>query len=190
MYDLLSSLDATKASGHDDISARMLKETALSITPLGTHLFNLSIKLEELPDEWKTARVSPIPKSGNQSDARNYRPISLLSVLSKLLEKHIHNLLIRHFEERHSIFAQQWGFTKGKSTTGALLDATDQWFRLTSALYSLITLKLLTQFHIGLCYKSFAITMFIRRSLDGLATTFVRENSMSVLMAHHLTCCL
>ena len=95
-----------------------------------THLFNLSIKLGELPDVWKTARVSPIPKSRNQSGARNYRPISLLSVLSKLLEKHVRNLLIRHFEECHPIFAQQWGFTKGKSTTGALLDATDQWFRL------------------------------------------------------------
>ena len=129
VYGLLSTLDTTKANGHDDISAKMLKETALSITPVITELFNLSIRLCELPDEWKIARVSPIPKPGSHSDPRNYRPISLLSILSKLLEKHICKLLTRHFEEHHPISAQQWGFTQGKSTTGALLDATDQWFR-------------------------------------------------------------
>ena len=71
--DLMSNLDITKANGPDDISARMLKETALSITPIVTHLFNISITLGELPDEWKTARVSPIPKSGDHSDPGNYQ---------------------------------------------------------------------------------------------------------------------
>ena len=59
-----------------------------------------------------------------------YRPISLLSILSKLLEKHIRNILVKHFEEECPLSSQQWGFTHGKSTTGALLAATDQWFRL------------------------------------------------------------
>jgi len=63
VYSLLSTLDTTKANGHDDISARMLKETALSITPAVTELFNISIRLGELPDEWKVSRVSPIPKN-------------------------------------------------------------------------------------------------------------------------------
>ena len=64
--DLMSNLDITKANGPDDISARMLKETALSITstPIMTHLFNISITLGELPDEWKMARVSHIRSSG------------------------------------------------------------------------------------------------------------------------------
>jgi len=107
----------------------MLKETALSITPAVTELFNISIRLGELPDEWKVSRVSPIPKTDKHSDPGSYRPISLLSILSKLLEKHIRNILLAHFEEHHPISTQQWGFTCGKSTTGALLDATDQWFR-------------------------------------------------------------
>ena len=117
VYELLSNLDITKANGPDDISARMLKETALSITPIVTHLFNISITLGELPDEWKMARVSPIPKSGDRSDPGNYRPISLLSLLSKLLEKHIQHLLATHLEENHPISAQQWGFTRGNPTT-------------------------------------------------------------------------
>ena len=53
---------AISKHGHDDISAKMLKETALSITPAVTELFNISIRLGELSDEWKVSRVSPIPK--------------------------------------------------------------------------------------------------------------------------------
>ena len=97
VYDMLRTLDVSKSNGHDDISARMLKETALSMTSIVTQLFNISIKLGELPDEWKVARVSPIPKSGKSSDPTNYRPISLLSILSKLLEKHMRDLLIHLF---------------------------------------------------------------------------------------------
>ena len=127
VYEMLSTLDTTKSSGHDEISARMLKETALSVTPAVTQLFNISISLGELPDEWKIARVSPIPKSSNHSDPSNYRPVSLLSVLSKLLERHTRNTLLDHLTLYSPISAQQWGFSQGKSATGALLAATDQW---------------------------------------------------------------
>ena len=133
VYELLCTVDTTKSSGNDDISTRMLKETAFSITPAVTQLFNISLQLGEIPDEWKIARVSPIPKSSDKSDKSdpgNYRPISLLSVLSKLLEKHVRNLLVNHLEEFHPLSTQQWGFTHGKSTTGALLAATDNWHRL------------------------------------------------------------
>ena len=107
----------------------MLKETVLSITPAVTQLFNISIQLGELPEEWKTARVIPIPKSRDHSTPENYHPILLLSVLSKLLKMHIRNLLIDHLEKYYPLSACQWGFTQGKSTTGALMDATDQWHR-------------------------------------------------------------
>ena len=130
VYGLLSTLDVTKANGHDDISAIMLKETAVSITPVITKLFNASIWFGEIPDEWKVARITPIPKGGNASDPGNYRSISLLSILSKLLEKHVQNLLVKHFEEHCPLSVQQWGFTPGKSTTGALLAATNHWFSL------------------------------------------------------------
>ena len=102
VYKLLCTLDITKSSGDDDISACMLKETALSITPVVTQLFNISLKLGEIPDEWKIARVSPIPKSHNKSDPGSYHPISLLSVVSKLLEKYVRDLLVDHLEEFHA----------------------------------------------------------------------------------------
>lgn len=63
-----------------------------------SQLFNISIRLGETPDEWNVARVSPIPKSGKSSDPANYRPISLLSIVSKLLEKHVRGLLLHHLK--------------------------------------------------------------------------------------------
>ena len=84
VFALLSTLDCSKASGTDDISARMLKMTAFSIAAPIAQIFNTSISLGDLPHEWKTARVIPIPKGAASSDPSKYRPISLLSVLSKL----------------------------------------------------------------------------------------------------------
>ena len=66
----------------------MLKETALGIVPAVTPLINISIQVGELPEEWKIAHATPIPKSLN-SIPENYCPISLLSALSKLLEMHV-----------------------------------------------------------------------------------------------------
>ena len=118
-----------------------------------SQLFNISVRLGEIPEEWKTARVTPIPKSRDHSTPENYPPISLLSVLSKLLEMHIRNLLIVHLEEYCPLSVHQWGFTQGKSTTGALLDATDQWHRqldlgldICCVFFFMITARLLTQF--------------------------------------------
>jgi len=99
----------------------MLKETALSMTPAVTKLFNMSINLGVLRDEWKIARVSPVPKSSTRSDSTNYRPISLLSVLSKLLEEHMRDILLDHLTQFSPISAQQWGFCRSKSATCVLL---------------------------------------------------------------------
>ena len=127
VFHLLSSVDPTKAAGPDRLSARMLKHTATSITSAITTLFNMSITSGKIPCEWKTAQVVPIPKSQQKADPSNYRPISLLPILSKLLEKHIHACLLEHLEVHSPISEKQWGFLKGKSTTGVLLTAIDGW---------------------------------------------------------------
>ena len=114
-------------SGPDQISASMLRVTATSITPAVTKLFNILIKTGELPTDWKLALVTPIPKSGDRSDPNNYQPISLLSILSKLLEKHIYNCIVNHVEEQSPISEKQWGFTKGKATISVLPTAVESW---------------------------------------------------------------
>ena len=82
---MLKNLDCAKACGPDKISAQMLKSTASSIVP---SLFNCSIRCDKVPDQWKLSMVVPIPRSTNTSEPSNYRPISLLSIFGKLLEKH------------------------------------------------------------------------------------------------------
>ena len=91
MQNSLQSLDVSKASGPDKVSARMLKETASSIAPSITNLFNCSIRFGKLPIQWKTSMIVPIPKSTNFANPENYRPISLICILCKLLERHMDN---------------------------------------------------------------------------------------------------
>ena len=125
---LLRCLDTGKANGPDNISARMLKETASSIAPSLTHLFNLSIAKGQFPKLWKTASVVPIPKSSNNKHSPSgYRPISLLPIVSKLLEKHIYSLIFDHLKEHSPISDVQWGFQHKKSTVTALLSVTHDW---------------------------------------------------------------
>ena len=83
---LLQSLNIDKASGQDGISACMLKETAAVIAPSITKLFNLSIQLGRPPTAWKNSNVVPIPKKQGAKSPNEFRPISLLPILSKILE--------------------------------------------------------------------------------------------------------
>ena len=121
---MLQSLDTTKSSGPDGISAQMLKSTAHSITPSVNELFNLSITAGIFPDKWKHSYIVRIPKSNDHTSPTNYRPISLLSILSKLLERHIYGIITEHLKSHRPLAASQWGFQAGKSTTTALLSTT------------------------------------------------------------------
>ena len=127
VLELLLTLDTSKANGPDNISAKMLKSTATSIAPVLTKLLNLSITTGRIPGAWKTSSVVPIPKNGNKTDAKNYRPISLLSVISKVLERHIHGKILVHLQTAYPLSD---GFCSGKSTVQALLTATNDWFHM------------------------------------------------------------
>ena len=105
----------------------MLKSTSYSIAPAITKLFNMSIASGKLPTDLKPSLVVPIPKKGDHSDPSNYCPISLLPVLSKVLERHMSNLLYDHLLEHAPISTKQWGFLPGRSTTDAVLSATHDW---------------------------------------------------------------
>ena len=123
--ELLTCLDVSKSSGPDGISAKMLKHTAIGIS-----LFNLSIKNGKVPRDWKLSTVVPIPKSGRAHSPNNYRPISLLSVLNKVLEKHIHTLIFNNLKQHYPLSDCQWGFQNGRSTVSALLSTIHHWLQL------------------------------------------------------------
>ena len=117
---LIKSLDLSKDNGPDGISALMLKGTAHSIAPSLAKLFNISIHQGHFLECWKTSSVVQIPKSASLSKATNYRPISLLSIVSKMFERHFHQYITNHLNEYHPLSNKQWGFQSGKSTTAPL----------------------------------------------------------------------
>ena len=85
----LSSLKSSKATGLVGISAKYLKMFAPYITDSIVKLCNVSIAEGQFPDSWKIARVFPLFKKRSDADVNNYRPISILPVVSKNIEKHI-----------------------------------------------------------------------------------------------------
>ena len=119
---ILNTLDTKKATGSDEIPAKLLKETA-SITPSLCKLFNKSLLVGKIPRDWKLTNVVPVHKKGNQEHTENYRPISLLPIVSKVLERCIFNNIRDHlFQTKHS---NQHGFLPGKSCVTNLLDTLD-----------------------------------------------------------------
>ena len=90
---LLLAIDTNKASGPDGISGKMLRNTAFSICPILTKIFNLSIKTGKVRHKWKVSSVVPVPKCSIYTDnLYNYRSITLLPVIRKLLEKRKYSL--------------------------------------------------------------------------------------------------
>ena len=122
---MLQSLDTSKANGLDGISACMLKSTAYSIAPSITKLFNHSIACGKPPSNWKKSAIVPIPKVSRARNTSDFRPISLLPILSKVLERHLVFYINSHLSEHSPLANCQWGFQKGKSTVSALRSACD-----------------------------------------------------------------
>ena len=116
---ILNNLDVTKAIGPDGLSPRLLKECANQIVSPLSHLFNLSLSTKELPSDWLRANVVPIFKKKDKSCVENYRPVSLLCVCSKVMERAIFNTIFPAIQgELHHL---QHGFVKGRSTVSQLL---------------------------------------------------------------------
>ena len=126
---LLRTLKAKTSTGPDTISSQMLRNTASSIAPSLTKLFNLSLSSGTLPAEWKASNITPVYKAGDKNLVSNYRPISLLSIPFKVLERIVHNRLLHHLLSNSILSPRQFGFRPCSSTQEALLMAIHDWQR-------------------------------------------------------------
>ena len=110
-----------KSTGLDGISVRFLKDgTELLAAPL-CHIVNLSLTSEVVPSGMKDARVIPLFKKGSRLDCGNYRPVSILNVLSKILERAVHGQLVSYLTKKGVLTDSQSGFRPGFSTDTCLL---------------------------------------------------------------------
>ena len=123
----LLNVDIKKATGTDNIGARLLKLAAPYIAEDVTFICNKSISSSCFPDKWKEAKVSPLHKSGPHEDINNYRPISILPVLSKVLERHVSDSLTKYLNENELLHRTQSGFRTNHSCETALNFMTDSW---------------------------------------------------------------
>ena len=91
IVDVINNLDSNKSQGPDGIPVRLLKETAMQIAQSLRVLFNKPLNIGVLPDEWKLGNVVPVHTHGEKSYVEHYRPTSLLSIISKALERCVFN---------------------------------------------------------------------------------------------------
>ena len=111
----IANLNDTGA-GLDGINSKLLKQLSPVIVPHLTHLVNICITTGRFPAVLKTALITPIYKSGSRSLFSNYRPISVLPVVSKILESVIYNQLISFLAENEILYDYQFGFRANHST--------------------------------------------------------------------------
>ena len=122
IIQIIDKFKPKTSRGYDGISSKLLKNTILSvITPI-THIMNLSLEHGVFPTDMKLAKVIPIFKKGNNQLFQNYRPISLLPVFSKVLEKLVYKRLYQFLKTHKLLNTSQYGFQKHKSTDLAILD--------------------------------------------------------------------
>ena len=120
----MSRLDESKSVGLDGIAAKPLKIAKVFVVTSIKDLVNQSLNEGTFITEWKSAKVIPLHKKGDVNDVKNYRPISVLSAASKIVERIVH----KQFYDYHSILSKaQFGFRPGHSTGAALASLTHPW---------------------------------------------------------------
>jgi len=118
---IIKKLQPKNSCDANGVSTKMIKLVGEEISFPLAHIFNISLREGVFPDKLKLCRVIPIFKSGNPLDCDNYRPISLLSSISKILEKIVSQKLIKHLLENDLLYVHQYGFLPNRSTEHNLL---------------------------------------------------------------------
>ena len=119
IFKILASLDPSKAMGIDSIGPRILKHCATSLCSPITTLFKKCFNNSLIPKQWKIHVITPILKGGDPANVANYRPISLLCSISKVMEKLLFDVVYAFMLPFISV--SQFGFMKGRSCLQQLL---------------------------------------------------------------------
>ena len=132
IYDIekiIDSLPNKKSSGIDEVNTELIKLAKHMISPSLTYILNLCIENNYFPTILKTAKVIPLKKVKSPTSINEYRPIALLPIISKILEKHIQGHLMSFLEKRNLIHIFQSGFRETHSCSTALTYLTDCWLK-------------------------------------------------------------
>ena len=127
VLNLLKDIDSSKSMGPDEIHPYLLKSMPdVFVKPLSL-IFKKSLSSGEVPKGWKDARISPIFKKGNKTEPCNYRPVSLTSVVCKILEKTVRKHIMYHLSVNNLLSNDQYGFRPHRSCALQLLHVMEDW---------------------------------------------------------------
>ena len=126
---LCKEISPMKSSGMDKLSSKVCKDAFMVLGNQLVHLFNCSLTRSIFPTAWKAAKVVPLFKGGAREEVGNFRPVSLLPLPGKMLEKIVHKHISKFWEENNFLTQNQGGFRKGHSTVSTIADLTDDLFK-------------------------------------------------------------
>ena len=124
--EAIKSLNITDAAGHDDLTTRLVKCMGGYLAPILTHLINLCFEQDRMPTVFKLAKISPLFKSGDKFNARNYRPVAVLPALSKIVERVVFSRLKCHLATHNLLADTQNAYREKRSVTTAMLQLYDE----------------------------------------------------------------
>ena len=127
VFEFIRKLDPVKATGLDGVGPRILKLAAEILSPIIVVLINKILNTGQFSNQLKMAKVFPIFKSGQKTDPSNYRPISILSTLAEICEKHVNKHTMCYLNKHKLIYECQSGFRHKHSCQTALVKLVDQW---------------------------------------------------------------
>ena len=125
VFGEICKMDSKKSPGISNFDVRLLKLAAPVICKSLAYICNLSLHTSCFPNDWKLAKITPIHKDGDKYDVNNYRPISVLPVLSKIIERAIHDQLYHFLTKNGVLNPCQSGFRRNHSTATTLIDVSD-----------------------------------------------------------------
>ncbi|KAK4824656.1 hypothetical protein QYF61_017029 [Mycteria americana] len=173
--DPLHHLDTHKSMGPDEIHPRVLKELADVLTKPLSIIYQQSWLTGEVPADWRLANVTPILKKGRKEDPGNYRPVSLTSVLGKLMEQIILSAMTRHVENNQGIKPSQHGFRKGRSCLTNLISFYDKVTRLVDEGKAVDVVYLDFSKAFGMVSHSILLEKLAAHGLDGCTLRWVKN---------------
>ena len=126
---LSKEIDITKSSAIENVSSRIIKDAFLAIPVKVCQLFNASIAQGVFPSEWKYATIVPLQKEGDRANITNLRPVSLLPLPGKILEKIVHDRVMQYLELNELLDERQGGFRSRHSTVDTACHFTDDIYK-------------------------------------------------------------
>ena len=123
-----NEINVNKSSSIKNVSSRIIKDAFLCIPDVVLHLIQVAFDIGIFPDEWKIANVTPLQKGGDKTSVTNQRPVSLLPLPSKIIERILHDRIMFHLERNNLLEINQGGFRKKHSTMDTISKFTNDIF--------------------------------------------------------------